>query len=32
MKLFISRVYKAYCGICGKETKHEGLRCTKCGR
>jgi tRNA(Ile2) C34 agmatinyltransferase TiaS len=25
--------YKAYCGICGKTTEHEGsFRCTECGR
>lgn len=31
MKTFIIRFYKAYCGMCGKETEHEGFKCRKCG-
>lgn len=30
--LLILRSYKAYCGICGKETEHRGFTCKECGR
>jgi DNA-directed RNA polymerase subunit RPC12/RpoP len=29
MLLFLS--YRAFCGMCGKETEHKGVHCTECG-
>lgn len=23
--------YKAYCGMCGRQTEHDGFTCTVCG-
>jgi DNA-directed RNA polymerase subunit RPC12/RpoP len=26
------RWYLAWCGICGRETEHDGFRCQECGK
>jgi hypothetical protein len=25
------RPYRAFCGMCGKETEHKGVHCEECG-
>jgi hypothetical protein len=32
IRKFLKRAYRAYCGMCGKETDHSGLYCDECGR
>jgi DNA-directed RNA polymerase subunit RPC12/RpoP len=31
MLLFLVLSYRAFCGMCGKETEHKGVHCTECG-